>query len=333
MHSEETKEKIRQKAIGRKISEETKKKMSEMRTGKCSDKQKQHLKKIAVQTKAIPVAEKKTPYEALKNKEAIDARDYPEYARLLKELGIIDVDKVTEPQTVVVSKTEHKAKLLGVSEELAECYGDITLNVNPVNAEKTSKTDGITQFFSRFKNIIVYIIIAFVVIIAIYYFLNMPKETIDNIMLEVIGYGFFPAIIILCVWIAKRKKGVKGKRYNIYAIDNISDGHTFEYVVADLLKNVGFYNVKVTVGSGDFGIDVIGWYGGASYAIQCKKYSNKVGVSAVQEAYSGRSYYGCNYAVVITNNYFTPAAIKLAKSNGVILWDRTMVKKLINGHL
>lgn len=55
MHSEETKEKIRQKAIGRKISEETKKKMSEIRTGKCSDKQKQHLKKIAIQTKAIPV--------------------------------------------------------------------------------------------------------------------------------------------------------------------------------------------------------------------------------------------------------------------------------------
>ncbi|MBQ7819894.1 MAG: GIY-YIG nuclease family protein [Bacteroidales bacterium] len=55
MHSEETKEKIRQKAIGRKISEETKKRMSEARKGRCSDVQRIHLKNIAIQTKAIPV--------------------------------------------------------------------------------------------------------------------------------------------------------------------------------------------------------------------------------------------------------------------------------------
>lgn len=47
MHSEETKEKIRQKAIGRKMSEETKKKMSEIRSGKCTDKQKAHLENIS----------------------------------------------------------------------------------------------------------------------------------------------------------------------------------------------------------------------------------------------------------------------------------------------
>ena len=50
-HSEETKEKIRQKALGRKISEETKKKMSEARIGKCSDKQREHLSKLQEQCK------------------------------------------------------------------------------------------------------------------------------------------------------------------------------------------------------------------------------------------------------------------------------------------
>ena len=45
-HSEETKEKIRQKALGRKLSDETKKKMSDIRRGKCSDKQKEHLRKL-----------------------------------------------------------------------------------------------------------------------------------------------------------------------------------------------------------------------------------------------------------------------------------------------
>lgn len=53
-HSEETKEKIRQKALGRKASEETKKKMSETRLGKCSDKQREHLLKLTVgQSKKI----------------------------------------------------------------------------------------------------------------------------------------------------------------------------------------------------------------------------------------------------------------------------------------
>lgn len=50
-HSEETKEKIRQKALGRKASEDTKKKMSESRKGKCSDKQKEHLSKLQEQCK------------------------------------------------------------------------------------------------------------------------------------------------------------------------------------------------------------------------------------------------------------------------------------------
>ena len=53
-HSEETKEKIRQKALGRKVSEETKKKMSEAKLGKCSDKQREHLLKLTVgQSKKI----------------------------------------------------------------------------------------------------------------------------------------------------------------------------------------------------------------------------------------------------------------------------------------
>lgn len=53
-HSEDTKEKIRQKALGRKVSEETKRKMSETRLGKCSDKQREHLLKLTVgQSKKI----------------------------------------------------------------------------------------------------------------------------------------------------------------------------------------------------------------------------------------------------------------------------------------
>lgn len=47
LHSEETKEKIRQKALGRKASDETKKKMSAIRKEKCSEKMREHLKEIS----------------------------------------------------------------------------------------------------------------------------------------------------------------------------------------------------------------------------------------------------------------------------------------------
>ncbi len=292
----------------------------------------------------------KMPYEALRNKETFDVRDYPEYAEMLKELGIVDVDAVTECQAITVTDVSHKAKLLGVSEELAEFYGDITLNVYPASdkpetsqatePQEQSETtkpklkESIKEFFKSFYKehpIISMLGSLAAVMVFMYFILNLKKETLFIIGLYL--FVFVLAIAAIHEMVKWHKFKPKKKKYSIYAIDNISDGHTFEYVVADLLKGVGFYNVKVTVGSGDYGIDVVGWYEGASYAIQCKKYSSKVGVSAVQEAYAGRSYYGCNYAMVITNNYFTPAAIKLAKSTGVILWDRNNVKKLLNGHI
>ena len=55
------------------------------------------------------------------------------------------------------------------------------------------------------------------------------------------------------------------------------EGHDFEYYCAELLKNNGFYNVSVTQGSGDQGIDVLAEKGGVKYGIQCKCYSSDIG--------------------------------------------------------
>ena len=56
-HSEETKEKIRQKALGRKISEETRKKMSEARKGVVSEKKKAHVQSLIENSKKKVIAE------------------------------------------------------------------------------------------------------------------------------------------------------------------------------------------------------------------------------------------------------------------------------------
>lgn len=100
------------------------------------------------------------------------------------------------------------------------------------------------------------------------------------------------------------------------------DGHEFEAFCAAILEQNGFQDVSVTRGSGDQGIDVLATKDFIKYGFQCKCYSTDIGNKAVQEAYAGKTYYGCHVAVVLTNRYFTPAAKGLAAQTGVVLWDR-----------
>ena len=115
---------------------------------------------------------------------------------------------------------------------------------------------------------------------------------------------------------------------DIAEIDRMN-GYEFEQYTGLLLKKLGYRNVVVTQASNDYGIDVTCMKNGVKYAIQCKCYSNKLGNSSVQEAVAGKQYYKCDVGVVLTNNYFTENAINLAKSNGILLWDRTELIKML----
>lgn len=109
--------------------------------------------------------------------------------------------------------------------------------------------------------------------------------------------------------------------------ENMS-GEQFEDYVKEILKKNGYRNVRLTKNTGDYGVDILANYKGVSYAIQCKLYSKPVGVAAVQQAYTGCEYYGCDEAIVVTNNTFTRQAVNLAMSNGVILWDGDKLRSL-----
>ena len=98
-------------------------------------------------------------------------------------------------------------------------------------------------------------------------------------------------------------------------------GLEYEHLVGKYLSALGYTNVKVTQGSGDYGVDIIASKDNKKYAIQCKLYSNHVGISAVQEVAAGMAMYGCTDSMVITNNVFTQAAKDLARVNGVILLE------------
>lgn len=98
-------------------------------------------------------------------------------------------------------------------------------------------------------------------------------------------------------------------------------GLEYEKLVAKYLRRHGYYGVSVTKASGDYGVDVIAHKGSHRYAVQCKYYSDDVGLEAVQEAVAGKAMYNCDRAMVVTNSAFTEAAKKLAKHNTVVLLE------------
>lgn len=110
------------------------------------------------------------------------------------------------------------------------------------------------------------------------------------------------------------------QQYKIEEIDEMN-GEQFERFIGDLFEKLG-YKIIVTKISGDQGIDVIVEKKGIKTGIQCKRYTNKVSNSAIQEAVAGKAQYKLDKVMVITTNYFTKSAIELANSNQVTLWNR-----------
>lgn len=110
---------------------------------------------------------------------------------------------------------------------------------------------------------------------------------------------------------------------------DVMEGIQFEHYCGDLLKANGFINIKYTDVTGDQGVDVIAEKDNIKYAIQCKRYSSDVGNQAVQEVFAGKTLYGCDVGIVMTNGHFTPKARELAKATHIALWDREILSKMI----
>lgn len=128
----------------------------------------------------------------------------------------------------------------------------------------------------------------------------------------------------------RRDKGIFRKgTICVNELDTI-DGIAFEELACDILTANGFEMAETTPASRDFGVDILAQKEGMTYAIQCKRYTEPVGLEAVQQVYAGRAYYECHVAVVLTNQTFTSGAQKLADKLGVVLWDRDTLRNLLN---
>mgnify|MGYP003631434490 CR=1 FL=1 len=97
-------------------------------------------------------------------------------------------------------------------------------------------------------------------------------------------------------------------------------GRDYEFFVAEIVDNIDGWSSSVTQGSGDHGADVFAeHHAGFSVSIQCKKHKKNIGNKAVQEVYSSKEYYECNFAVVVTNSSFTKQAKQAANKLDVCL--------------
>lgn len=110
---------------------------------------------------------------------------------------------------------------------------------------------------------------------------------------------------------------------------DLMGGHEFEHYVAEILRSNGYSNVKVTSGSGDFGVDILAENGADKYAIQIKRQNNPVSRRAVSDAVSGALHHKCNKAMVITNNSMSKSGLKFSESTNCKVIQRDELLELI----
>ena len=94
------------------------------------------------------------------------------------------------------------------------------------------------------------------------------------------GAVIIMAVMLLPIVLIIRKKW---KTEKVLPMDEM-EGAEFEKYCARLLEKRGFIDVNITKASGDFGVDILAEKEGVTYAIQCKRYTDPVGVKAIQEA-------------------------------------------------
>lgn len=127
-----------------------------------------------------------------------------------------------------------------------------------------------------------------------------------------------------CEWIFDQLQRERDLKLGLTDADRM-DGVRFEEWLANFFRARG-YGAKTTPRTGDYGVDLVLERDGQTTVVQAKRWKGSVGVTAIQEIYAGKTHYGADAAIVVTNSRFTFEARRLAKSTGVILWDRNTLR-------
>lgn len=99
------------------------------------------------------------------------------------------------------------------------------------------------------------------------------------------------------------------------------DGLHFERYCAELLVRNGYTEVRLT-GHTDHGVDILARKDGCLYAFQCKYYTGKVSRAAVEQIFTGKTLYGADKGILMTNVELTRGALLDARRLNIEVWGR-----------
>lgn len=129
----------------------------------------------------------------------------------------------------------------------------------------------------------------------------------------------------------KRSLGHMATLSDFYAL---SPGQ-FEDAVGDLLRSLGYRDIRRVGGAGDLAADL--WCRdteGRSVVVQCKRYgaAGNIG-SPVMQSFIGMAmiHHRANRGIFVTTSYFTSAAADLGRQHGVTLIDGKELMRLSGG--
>lgn len=124
-------------------------------------------------------------------------------------------------------------------------------------------------------------------------------------------------LLRLIWWLLRRLLRLLARAMGLEWQFPVRTGEDYEHYVCFYLDRQGFSRIQHTGGTGDLGVDLVAHKGRRTYAVQCKYYSQPVNGAAVQEVVAGMAAYGCDAALIVTNNTLTSGAWTLAQVNDV----------------
>ena len=137
-----------------------------------------------------------------------------------------------------------------------------------------------------------------------------------------------------------RNSGIKKKdktlrlnenELNIKKLDSMSP-RAFEFFVAGLLREWNAKDIEVTPSVGDHGADIVGYYNGDRFIVECKKYSpnHRVGAREVRNMVGAMRSFKAKKAMFVTTSYFTKQCYKeFGNDPDIYFIDRNGLKKIL----
>jgi len=166
-------------------------------------------------------------------------------------------------------------------------------------------------------------IVSFYILMGTFFLLSIFMEFNEGML---ITGSSLVAMIVIQILISRKKKKARLdyiqrlQASDMAAVDSMT-GREFELYLEVLFQKLG-YGTEQLPTTNDFGADLILVNGDKRIAVQAKRYKGNVGNRAVQMIIGAKRYYGCNEAWIVTNSFYTKAAIQMSEKTDVLLVDR-----------